>query len=209
MLALGKEPWRFKNLEYQLNMCSKKWQADQQKQIIAKMAGKMPGKSNDGKRKNNKKAIILLMVVAVAVAREIMAEEDADEGIDKYYSHWSRQNNVAGKKKIVTALSMMQLKNQSGSFLTYLKLKGVHINYAQLGMVETVTLGWIGQARPSFVCRDDTKDLISKLMKSVYPNMQYGLSWAFHYVADKKVKMTTRGIALQIMKHDDVPVVKF
>jgi hypothetical protein len=29
------------------------WQADQQKQIIAKMAGKMPCKSNDGKRKNN------------------------------------------------------------------------------------------------------------------------------------------------------------
>jgi hypothetical protein len=68
------------------------------------------------------------------------------EGIEKYYSRWSRQNNVAGKMKIVTALSMMQLKNQSGNFLTYLKRKGVHINYAQLGMVETVTLGWIGQA---------------------------------------------------------------
>jgi flagellar basal body rod protein FlgG len=62
------------------------------------------------------------------------------EGIDKYYSHWSRQNNVAGKIKIVTALSMMQLKNQSGNFLTYLKRKGVPINYAQLGMIETVTL---------------------------------------------------------------------
>jgi hypothetical protein len=29
------------------------WLADQQKHIIANMAGKMPGKSNDGKRKNN------------------------------------------------------------------------------------------------------------------------------------------------------------
>jgi hypothetical protein len=28
------------------------WQADQQQQIIAKMAGKMPGQSNDRKRKN-------------------------------------------------------------------------------------------------------------------------------------------------------------
>jgi hypothetical protein len=45
------------------------------------------------------------------------------EGIDQYYSHWSRQNNVAGKMKIVTALSMMQLKNRSGTFLTYLKRK--------------------------------------------------------------------------------------
>jgi hypothetical protein len=29
------------------------WQADQQKQIIAQMAGKNPNKSNDGKRKNS------------------------------------------------------------------------------------------------------------------------------------------------------------
>jgi hypothetical protein len=92
---------------------------------------------------------------------------------------------------------MMQLKNQSGTFLTYLKRKGVHINYAQLGMVDTVTLGWIGQAHPSFGCRDETKERISKLMKSEYPNMQYALfPGAFHYVTDKNVKMTTRGIAL-------------
>jgi hypothetical protein len=36
-------------------MYRQQWQADQQKQIIANMAGKMPGKSNDGKRKNNKR----------------------------------------------------------------------------------------------------------------------------------------------------------
>jgi hypothetical protein len=114
------------------------------------------------------------------------------EGIDKYYSHWSRQHNVAGKMKIVTALSMMQLKNQSGTFLTHLKRKGVHINCAQLGMVETVTLGWIGQAHPSFGCRDETKEKVSKLMKSEYPNMQYALfARAFNYVTDKNVKMTT------------------
>jgi hypothetical protein len=53
LLALGKEPWRFKDLEDQLNIYSQQWQADQQKQIIAKMAGKMPGKTNEGKRKIN------------------------------------------------------------------------------------------------------------------------------------------------------------
>jgi NADH:ubiquinone oxidoreductase subunit len=52
LLALGKEPWRFKDLEDQLNMCRQQWQADQQKRIITKMAGKMPGKTNEGKRKN-------------------------------------------------------------------------------------------------------------------------------------------------------------
>jgi hypothetical protein len=52
-LALGKEPWRFKDLEDQLNMYRQQWQADQQKQIIAKMTGKMAGKTNEGKRKIN------------------------------------------------------------------------------------------------------------------------------------------------------------
>jgi hypothetical protein len=53
LLVLGKEPWRFKDLEDQLNMYRQQWQADQQKQIIAKMAGKMPDKTNEGKRKIN------------------------------------------------------------------------------------------------------------------------------------------------------------
>jgi hypothetical protein len=107
------------------------------------------------------------------------------EGIDKYYSHWNRQYNVAGKMKIITALSMMRLKNQSGTLLTFLKRKGVHINYAQLGMVETVNLGWIGEAHPSFGCRDETKERIRKLMESEYPNMQYAFSpWSFHYVTN-------------------------
>jgi hypothetical protein len=53
LVALGKEPWRFNDLEDQLNMYRQQWQADQQKQIIAKMAGKMPSKSNEGKRKSN------------------------------------------------------------------------------------------------------------------------------------------------------------
>jgi hypothetical protein len=53
LLALGKEPWRFKDLEDQLNMYRQQWQSDQQKQIIAKMSGKMPGKTNEGKRKNS------------------------------------------------------------------------------------------------------------------------------------------------------------
>jgi hypothetical protein len=55
LLALGKELWRFKDLEDQLNMHRQQWQADQQKQIIAKMAGEMPGKTNEGKRKNSER----------------------------------------------------------------------------------------------------------------------------------------------------------
>jgi hypothetical protein len=53
LLALGKEHWRFKDLEDRLNVYRQQWQADQQKQIIAQMAAKKPHKSNDNKRKNS------------------------------------------------------------------------------------------------------------------------------------------------------------
>jgi hypothetical protein len=55
LLALVKKLWRLKDLEDQLNMYRKQWQPDQQKQIIVKMAGKMPGKTNEGKRKNSER----------------------------------------------------------------------------------------------------------------------------------------------------------
>jgi hypothetical protein len=54
LLALGKERGRFKDLEDQLNIYRQQWQADQQKQSIAKMAGKMPGKKNEGKNNNER-----------------------------------------------------------------------------------------------------------------------------------------------------------
>jgi hypothetical protein len=51
-LALDKESWCFKDVDDQLNMYRQQWQSYQQKQSIAKMAGKRPGKSNNGKIKN-------------------------------------------------------------------------------------------------------------------------------------------------------------
>jgi hypothetical protein len=60
-------------------MYHQQWQKYQQKQIIAKMAGKMPEKSNDGKRKKMTETIIIPMVVAVGVDRAIMFEEKAEE----------------------------------------------------------------------------------------------------------------------------------
>jgi hypothetical protein len=55
LLALGKEAWRFKDLEDQLNMYRQQLQVDQQKQIIAKLAEKMPVKTNEEKLKNNER----------------------------------------------------------------------------------------------------------------------------------------------------------
>jgi hypothetical protein len=79
LLALGQEPWRFKDLEDQLNMYRRQWQADQQKKIIAKMAGKMTGKTNEEKEKIVKEIITIQVSDAVARAKKIPADEDAED----------------------------------------------------------------------------------------------------------------------------------
>jgi hypothetical protein len=80
------------------------------------------------------------------------------EGIDRFYRHWSRPKKVSGKMQIVTKLSLFQLNLISGTFLTYIRCRGVHMNYAQLGVFVTVTLGWVAGAHPSFNYRDETKE---------------------------------------------------
>jgi hypothetical protein len=50
---MGKKPWKFKYLDDQLSTYCQQWQADQQKQIMLKMAGKSPGRPSECKRKNN------------------------------------------------------------------------------------------------------------------------------------------------------------
>jgi hypothetical protein len=79
LLALGKEPWRFKDLEDQLNMYRQQWQADQQKQIIAQMAGKHPTKLNDGNRKIVIGIIKIPMADAVVIAMETLLAEEAED----------------------------------------------------------------------------------------------------------------------------------
>jgi hypothetical protein len=79
------------------------------------------------------------------------------EGIDQCYRHWSIPNNVSGKMKIVTKLSLVQLKLTLGSFLTYLRRRGVHMNYAQFGVFDTVALGWVTGAHPSFSYRENNQ----------------------------------------------------
>jgi hypothetical protein len=85
LLALGKEPWRFKDLEDQLNMYHQQWQADQQKQIIANMAGKMPGKKMKEKEKIVKEIIKTQMADAVVLTKVIPAEDDAEVPIILLY----------------------------------------------------------------------------------------------------------------------------
>jgi hypothetical protein len=86
------------------------------------------------------------------------------EGIDRFYRHWSQPNNISDKIKIFTKLSLVQLKLTSGTFLTYLRRRGVHMKYAQLGAFDTVTLGWVAEAHPSYSYHDEMKERLVKLM---------------------------------------------
>jgi hypothetical protein len=103
MLALGKEPCHFKDLEYQLNMYCQQWQADQLKQIIVKMVSKMTGKSNDGKRKTVSEILTTIMEVAVAVARAItvagFVEEAAEAAAEEAIVTLTTVTHVAPRKK--------------------------------------------------------------------------------------------------------------
>jgi hypothetical protein len=56
MLAMGKEPWKFKDLDDQLSTYCQQWKSDQQKQIMLKMAGKYPVRSSKGKHKSNEQS---------------------------------------------------------------------------------------------------------------------------------------------------------
>jgi hypothetical protein len=57
LLSMDKEPWKFKYLDDQLSTYRQQWQADQQKQIMFKMDCKFPGRSSEGKRKNNERNV--------------------------------------------------------------------------------------------------------------------------------------------------------
>jgi hypothetical protein len=123
------------------------------------------------------------------------------DGIDTFYRHQSCANNVSGKMIIINNLSLAQLKTHAGTFITYLRRKGVHINYAQLGIFDTVTLGWVAGAHPSYSYRDEMKEMMEKLMTGEHKSVQYALFHrAFHYINGKNKRLSTRGVAIQIMK---------
>jgi hypothetical protein len=50
---MGKEPWKLKGLDAHLSTYRQKWQADQEQQIMLKTVSKYPGRSSEGKHKNN------------------------------------------------------------------------------------------------------------------------------------------------------------
>jgi hypothetical protein len=94
--------------------------------------------------------------------------------------------------RIVTKLSLAQLKTHTVTFITYLRRKGVHTNYAQLGIFDNVTLGWVAGAHLSYSYRDEMKDRMEKLMAGEHKSVQYAIfPRAFHYINDKNKGLST------------------
>jgi hypothetical protein len=88
--------------------------------------------------------------------------------------------------KIFTKISLVQLKLHTGKFLSYLRRRGVHLNYAQLGVFDTFTLGWVSGAHPSYSYHNEMKERMSKLTAGEHKNIQYALfPRSFRYINDK------------------------
>jgi hypothetical protein len=73
------------------------------------------------------------------------------------------------------------------------------MNYAQLGVFDTVTLGWVAGAHPSFSYREEMKERLGKLMKGEHNNLQYALfPRSFHFITDKNKRPTAGGIMTKL-----------
>jgi hypothetical protein len=132
------------------------------------------------------------------------------DGIEIFNRQWSRENNVSGKIIIVIKLSLVKLELNTGKILSYLRRRGVYLNYAQLGVFDTVTLGWVAGSHPWYSYRDEMKERMSKLMAGERKHVQYALfPGSFQYINDKDKHISTRGVAIQIIKHDDISPAQF
>jgi hypothetical protein len=85
-------------------------------------------------------------------------------GIEGYYRHAIKFNNVNGTMCICTSLNIGKLKRPGTSFCRYLDDNRVYINKAQLGTEEGLSLGWIHKAHPAFAFRDGMKEQLQAMM---------------------------------------------
>jgi hypothetical protein len=100
---------------------------------------------------------------------------NSKEGFQKYFRLRVLVNNVAGSIKIQTKLSISQLKHPSSTFRKYLNKERAHINSAQLGVEEGVTMGWSWKSHPAFGYRDEMKSCLKLMMGKEHKDTSYAL----------------------------------
>jgi hypothetical protein len=89
---------------------------------------------------------------------------NSKKGIEGYYRHTIKFNNVNGKMRICTSLDIGKLKRLGTSFRRYLDDTIVYINKAQLGTEGGLSLGWIHKAHPAFAFQDGKKEQLQAMM---------------------------------------------
>jgi hypothetical protein len=113
LLALGKEPWRFKDLEDQLNVYRQQWQADQQSKSLLKWLERI----QTSQTTINGKIVIEIITIptagAVVLATAITIAEDAADveeaavvaaGEPTIVSIYRMLNALSVAKKVTTPL---------------------------------------------------------------------------------------------------------
>jgi hypothetical protein len=132
------------------------------------------------------------------------------EGIGKYYRH-IKFNNINSSIRIRTSMDIGKLKQAGSAFRMYLQAKIVHINKAQLGSEEGVTLGWMHQAHPAFCFREDINERLRELMGDEHKEVQYAPfpeTINYKHISDG-VRLTTTGVTMQIAKSPNLAAADF
>jgi hypothetical protein len=127
---------------------------------------------------------------------------NSKEGIEGYDRHAIKFNNVNRTLCIHTSLNIGKLKRPV--FCHYLDNNRVHINKAQLGTDEGLSLGWIHKAHPTFAFRDGMKDQLQAMMNKEFKDIKYAVfSRTMKYKRSDGMVLTMNGIAIQVSKTEN------
>jgi hypothetical protein len=131
---------------------------------------------------------------------------NSKEGIQKYFRHRVSVNNVAGSIKIQTKFLISQLKHPSSTFRQYLNKEIMHINSAQFGVEEGVTMGSCWKSHPAFGYRNEMKSRLKLMMGKAHEDTSYALfPNNIRYICKSdRAKLSKTGIALRIVKRPSV-----
>jgi hypothetical protein len=78
-------------------------------------------------------------------------------GIEQYFRHDVKFNNINGKLRTRNSQGLGQLKQRRSKFRVYIEQQRVYINKVQLEEEDGITLGWTLKAQPAFCYIDDLK----------------------------------------------------
>jgi hypothetical protein len=136
---------------------------------------------------------------------------DNREGIERYYRHEVKANNVNGKMRINSSMALGALKKSNSPFHNYLDDNRVYINNAQVGDEEGIALGWIFRAHPAFGFRDDIKERLIAVMTKDDKEIKHAIfPKTIKYKIVKEEKVTPpAGVTLQVAKTEGITVTEF